>query len=85
MTNATRENVMNILTENGFEVKTSEEFDRNSKGGIWIRQGLTDEAEDMLMIELEWSIDSLPITDLISSGGWFGQPYDSGTLLAYII
>ena len=75
-----------LLGANAF-IKTSEEFDPNSEGGIWFsnEEGGID---DMPLYdnhgETDYKFEAHPkLQALMDKNGWFIEPYDSGTLMAF--
>lgn len=83
-----KKELLNKLEEAGFNVADASDFYSRETDGIWFKTGKTDAARKMLYNELSWDYgleDTNPITDFLAPFGWFAEPYDSETLMAYKI
>ena len=83
-----KENLLDILTKKGFIVSDASDFYGEKTNGIWFKTATTDEVKSELFAELSWDNefqDVFPITDFIHQYGWYTEPYDSETLMAFPI
>lgn len=85
-TKLTKAELLSVLTEKGFLVDDASNFYGKETNGIWFKDGETKEASADLYTELSWDVgfdDRFPITELLEKFGWYAEPYDGGTLMAY--
>ena len=77
---------INKLMPEAQAVKASEFYNDSSRDGIWFK-GSEDFSKDDLRIfdyyeEYGYSIHP-KLDKILTNAGWYGEPYDAGTLMAY--
>jgi hypothetical protein len=79
---------INKLIPEAKAVRASDFYNDNSRDGIWFR-GSEDYASDGLLIfdyYEEYAIHSKihpTLEKILTDAGWYGEPYDAGTLMAW--
>lgn len=70
----------------GCNAVSTEEWD-GKKGGIWFRGSEECEIDELPLYNSEMFMETFgvnPVVEkLLSYHGWYGEPYDAGTLMAY--
>ena len=82
------ENMLELLNKEfpGCKAVSTEEWD-GTKGGIWFRGSEECEVNDLPLYNPEVFQDTFgtnpKLEKILSYHGWYSEPYDAGTLMAY--
>ena len=79
-----RSTLMRTLQEKfNLNAVPSEEFERDSWGGIWIRDDICKPETDWYQYANDTANDNNKLNKFLATVGWFAEPYDNMTILMW--